>query len=470
MPMNKNIKTVIYPICAVLVIAIIGLGYILAASNSDRSDNISGYPTVSILDNAQELYQVAKAEAHDPDHYVLTITSVTKTRIGNQSFTEETLQTVSSNGALIQTAETQTVGDYSIQSTLTYSDGFAYLNLGDTRFYGAMTEEEYRNRYAPVVMFDHINYDSCQAIYNGTTTTIYFSQATKAEDWAVTNYDTLREASGYAVLNTDNQLISSAYTIHYKLGSALIEETIELDITRTASSVDKPNADDYLLLENLDAPIALERACGLLLQTESASATITDTIICEAFGDHRTQETALQMRGIGDSFTAEINISATSVNSSRGGETIHKTQTITFKDQEYTITEDAGAPATKKDTDAAAMRRYCQNNLLGTILLPEYITSATVSEQDGVRYYSFTANEELSQLMSQSVCQILYQNPDLLNTMASAHTTNTMEGYLTIDVLTGLPLTSGIRYGSFYTIDSFPYPLQYISEQTYIIP
>lgn len=467
LPMEKNLKIRIYLACAVLILTIAGcIGFGLSSSEPTLS---GGDPTVSILPNGQELYQQAANAAAKSDHYVLTISESTHTSINGQTYTETAKQTVSFQDALIHTSEARMIGDYSIPSALTYSDGTAYLTLGNSRFYSSMSELEYRSKYVPVILFDPTIYHTCQAVYNGSTTTVYFSRATDAEAWAADHYDALREASGYAVLDADNQLIHSSYTIHYRLGNAQVRKTFDVSFTPVESAIDKPNAADYQKLDDLDAPIALERACGFLLQAETVSAKIADTVVCEAFGDHRTQETALKISGIGEAFSANMDISVTSVNSSRGGETTHKTQSITYENEVYTVIEDNGTPVIKNDTAPETMRLFCQDSLVGTILLPEYVTAVTVSEEDGIRTYAFSANETLSQLMSQSVCSILYQNPDLLNTMASAHTTNTMEGYLSIDTLTGLPTASGIRYGSIYTVDEFPYTLQYISEQEYTL-
>ena len=449
--------------CAVLILAIGGALCFRYLSSPDIGETD---PTVVILPNGQELYQQA---ANASDYYALTILTVTKTRVNGQTFTDEILQQYIRDGKISQVSEVQTIGDFRIESTLTYSDGTAYLALGDCRYSSQMPESEYQNRYAPLAMFDPTIYQGCQATYDGTATSISFVVAEYAEQWAVDRYDSLLEASGCAILNADNKLIQSSYTVQYRLGDAEIEKVIEVKVTEPETIIAKPSNADYLPLEDLDAPVALERACGFLLQAHSISSRLNETIVCEAFGDHRSQETVLNTDGIGDLFTAQVNISAVSVNSSRGGETTYKNQCITYKDKIYTIIENAGDPVTKTDIEPSTMQLYCQDNLVGTILLPEYITSVGITEENN-RLYTFTANETLCQLMCQSVCQILYQSPDLLDSLASSHTTNKMEGYLAIDLTTGLPVSSGIHYDSVYIVDGFPYPLQYTSEQTYSIP
>ena len=427
-----------------------------------------------VLADAASVYRQALDEFLYNKNATLTVTSSVSMIAAGSVFKEETTQTVyyqklSNDNMRAGVLATVRMGDYSFDTAHYYTGKNAYLILNETAFSSPMTAEEFQSSYIPAVMIDPSHYGSITGIDTGEFTSVIFHQPKEPEAWAAESDAVLVSGNASAILDADRKLTESTYEITYTLGGATIRKAVHMQI-QTTQDVELPALTDSTPVENLNALTALERACGYLLQADVIGSESKEAIFCEAFGDDRNQTVAMYMHGKDDTYAADITTTVSLYNSSRGGEVTNISQALQFRSGIATLSENGAAAVERPDITGAVMRKHCRNMLISTVLLPDYICAATVTETEDAYVYHFEANAQMSELMCENICTILYQTPELLDAMASGHTDLVMNGSLTIDKQTGFPLSSGIRYESSHTIKDFPYALRYETEQTYNFP
>ena len=439
-------------------------------SNSPPSDGNSTYPTVA---DADLLYNNAADIVKTAQNISLEISQTKEIIADSENFKEQSLQSVRyealgtdrMRGAV---EETISIGSHDIKISEIYADSTGYFTVAGSSFRGSISPEAYQKRYAPAVPLSAELYGSITGVDAGDTTIITFTQSTDIEPWIAEAGAQSICADGTAYINKSGQLTKSVYSVQYALEGTNIRYTVtvEIDYADPAPIQIPENAASYTQIAYLDGPRMLEKACGYLLEATSITANYSDRISCEAFGDERTQTITLNMTDTAD-WSAQMDTELTLMNSSKAGVVSTLLQTEYFIDNTYTITVNGGEPTPNTDIDAAAMREYCQDLLVGTIMLPKYITDANITETEHAYHIAFSASEEFAQILRAEACTTLYQSSDILTQQSQSYTTDTISCYLTLDKTTGLPTASGFQYLGTYTLDALPYRLQYQADQHY---
>jgi hypothetical protein len=210
----------------------------------------------------------------------------------------------------------------------------------------------------------------------------------------------------------------------------------------------------------------LERATGYLLQTNNISAHYTDNIYFQAFGDSRTQDITLYMANH-ENLSALVKTLTKLKNDSRVGQDTQLSKIELFADNRYLVSTDDNKPIESSNITAYDMRQYCQNRLVSTVMLPKHITGAQIISSEKSVRIQYSASEEFANLISSNACQSLYQQPELLNDLAQSCTTDTLQCYLELDKITGLPIASGISYSGTHNVAGTAYSLSYKADQIY---
>lgn len=456
-----------FVLCAALFLLLAGC----FASNDTEKMQTSAFTADS---SPSSLYQQAADKIRSASSLSLYIGTMTNTTVAGQTFSEAAQQQLSFQGygtGTLQASmdETLRIGSYAIAISEIYADGAGYFTVNGSPFTAAMTAEEYCARYAPAILFDTALYSDIQAHLYGKAAGITFRRPASAENWAVPDDAELIDASGYAALDSTGSLQESTYTVTYKHGAATVSQTTRVVIRSTdTAQVKSPGAaESYTKLEYLDAPRKLEQACGYLLQATQIQALSTENITCQAFAISRSQTTSLSMSGAGDAFSAFLDINVNQINQSRGGEVTVIQQTERFQNGTYSISANGAASTENTAVDHESMRTYCQDFLVENILLPEYITGASMTETETTYRITFLASEALAEAICADVCSTLYNDPDLLNSLASSYATDTTQCYLELDKQTGLPVASGLNYSATHTIEEITYQLTSKTDQIY---
>jgi len=363
--------------------------------------------------------------------------------------------------------DTLSVGDYEITTSCRYDNGTAYLSPDKSRFSARLSQIQLQKQYVPAKLLTPSNYGSIYAYPVSTGTVVYFTSASAAEPWAENRNMAFQQASGIAQFDKEGILTETVYCITYKADDSVIEKTVTIKPAHKSVTLEQINTEDYTPVSSLNAPLALELACGYLLQSNTISAQATDTITCDAFDDRYIQNITLNYTRAEDDVTAVLHTNLLQQNSSRGGEIIESTQTLTFSDGSCSVSINNASPVTDSSITQETMLKYCQDVLIGSILLPNDIVTAIFTETNTQYRYDFTATEDLATRISEKACIALYNDAAFLQKLASSYTYDGVNAYIVLDKTTLVPIASGISYKGTYVIDDFLYVLSYTAEQTY---
>lgn len=460
--MRRRFFIVIASFCAILLLA--GCA---GFADSDIPETLSG----SAQDKLLEKYQTAADAVYASGDFTLLISTETKTTVGADVFTEASQQTLcvmdfGTEDMSASMTETLTIGSYSTSICEAYSDGTGYFSVDGTVFTSSMTADEYLRLYAPAALLDPALYSQILSAKQDDTTIIQFQQAAGSETWAVPEKAQLEEASGQAVLDKGGNLVSCSYCADYTYGAASVSLSVTVTVDTAPVSITLPgNTGSSVTLEYPNAVRMLEKACGYLRQASSVTAQTTNSIACQAGGDYLSRYYTLNMY----EEMSLLELSLDLISYSAGGAVTHYEQTERFQNGVYSITENDGDAVTRSDIASETMRTYCQDILLESILLPEYITTAEIADLGSTYLLEFTGSEKLAQLICENACVTLYENGDLLNDLASAYVTNTISCYISIDKYTGLPTASGLNYSGTHTIEGYGYLLNVQTDQAYTL-
>lgn len=444
------------------------VGVLLASIVGICIGEYSGAPVA--LNKPIAVYQEAINRINGQENIYLNITFDKTTTIGTQIFREQSQQTLSYENLGTEEMvgfmdETLLIGNYSISITEIYSNQTGYFIVNNNGFTGTMTQDEYMARFIPVAMVTPELYAKVNGIITKTEKVIYFTYGAAPESWAVNSgiKDIVAEATVH--LDLEGNLSKTNYQLSYSSEDINTTITATVEILKSEPIKLPDNMESYTPITYLDGPKDLEVACGQLLMANCSTAAYSDTISCEAFGDIRKK--SIGVHACNNNFlTAQVDTKVTLENSGKAGVISTTQKTEAFEKNTYIARVDDGAPATG-NIHAEEMQSYCNDILVSTIMLPEYITEAKLTETDNAYHVEFTGNESFAQMLSAEACNTLYQNSDILTALAQDYETTNIRCYLTIDKTTGLPIASGFTYSGTYSISKLPYSLLYQADQNY---
>lgn len=431
--------------------------------------------TLPQIKNAEAIYLESIADINTAQDITLNISKTQETTVGNDVFLETSQQALSYLGLGTEDMraalfETLTIDDYQVQITEYYANGTGFTTVNKGAFSSTISAEDYQNRFAPAVLMDPSRYYSITGFDTGSEYMIRFEQPVSVEPWALYDGIAFMMAEGTAYVSYTGQLTGSIYSLTYQRGNAKIRITFNVDVEVLATTITPPeDISDYLAIEYLDGPRILERATGYLLQAENVSAKYSDDIYCQAFGDRRTQEITLHTAVIDNSRSALIQTEMHLTNESKVSLDSHLSKTELFSGGTYRSATDDGPWITNREITTDNMQTYCKNQLIGTVILPEYIADAQIEETKDTLRIIFSGCESFAPLICSNVCQTLYQKPELINDIAQSSTTNSLQCYLELDRNTSLPVASGIHYDGTFTVEGIPYGLRFEADQIYDI-
>lgn len=403
-------------------------------------------------------------------HIVVKTQTITPNGTFNQN-SDKLLTLYYQDGMPIQAyiEEQLNIGSQSVHITQVFQDGTLYTELDGGMFRTDATMEAFISECIPTVLLTAENYHTVTGTTGRKGATISFSQPISAESWALPEGGGFVRAEGTAKLANNGNLTENSYTLQYNLSDMTVikQYNVSIQTPPTEQPEAIKNADGYIPLSDPNALILLEQMCGYLLQAEIIHSSYNEYIFCQAFGDQRTRSIQMQLQTT-PQLTAKAETNVALTNTSRAGDAAQMQQTETLEGGKYTLTVN-GIQEENPQTTKDAFSSYCKNLLVGTMILPRHITGVTLQENGDECYLEFTASDALSKTIRADTCNTLYQNPTLLDDMASDHMTQTMIGYFSYSKSTGLPLSSGIRYKGIYTISGLPYQMEFHAEQTYDI-
>ncbi|MBO5317680.1 MAG: hypothetical protein J6A74_04485 [Oscillospiraceae bacterium] len=414
-------------------------------------------------------YQQISENTTTASDHAYEVTVETTVQVNGQKFAEHTHLTLlrrylDGQPVLFAANRTATVGPVQYTCSEWLENDMLYLDLNGLRFVGSFKQ---KNPYPPLVFLSGDKYTQVEGTDWGDKITLDFREATTPEEWALPQGAIFQQAYGALTASKDMLLEQCSYSITYTHGSRQVTQTYTASpLSLDAVDFQKPDKSAYTEIPMIEAPFLLEQMSGYLLQAKKISSNYNEYIYCQTFGDQRTRDMALTVRQE-DPFYASLTTAATLVNSSRVEDISSVRQEEIFQEGIYSRAS-GSEPAVQDDSiTREAFQTHCQDLLVGTVLLPQFIRDVAVQEDEATATLLITPTEDLANLLCEEAGQSLYQDHTVLSGTASSSATELLSAYLTIDKATHLPTASGIHYKGIYTITELPYRLEYTTDQTY---
>lgn len=426
------------------------------------------------MKDAISMYESAISKTSIGEDLTLFITQNSNVTIDGELFTTESRKTIqydcdSSDSLRVSSHETLISDSQEIAINEILIDGQLFTEINNTGFVSTMTEAGYLSSSVPPVIIDSQLYEDISGIRTGGNYTFAFTEPKGLERWVVANMPENYTAEGKAYVDQDGNLTSAMYSATYSINAVIYNAIVKMDISREKVSVSEPkNSEDYTYIENPKALRALEIACGYLLQANNITFDYADNIYFQAMGDKRTQSVKGNVV-TADDWSATIETNITTTNNSRGDQDTQYSKTEWFAEGTYTVSINGENAIENTEITATEMDSYIHNQLVSTIMLPQYIASSQITESSGETTYTFGGNQDFAKYLAESACQILYQDSQLLDSVINTLSPKEFHCYLTVDKTTQIPTTSGIIFTGEYTQSGVTYQVQYHAKQVYNI-
>jgi len=461
----------LFLLAAVLLVILSGCAFTTLEVGTESMEGSQPIRVLSQSD-AEYLYKAAVEDISHMQSLTLSVESTSDIAVDNAEFSETCFQTVTYEGygtaqLRASVCEERNIGTYSIQTTAVFENNTAYFTVGDGHFQSDLSAEAFSARYVPPILLDASLYKCIQVVEDDNGAIITFSEPIAPEKWVGFADESVCDVTGVAVVDSDGRLLESTYRFALKREQTQIKHCVRVVIDVPSEEIESISFADYTKIDAPDAPLMLERACGYLLQALSVVAESKERISCDAYGDERNQTVNLEMTGDAPTFSAGISLTVGVVNHNRAGETIEKNYGMSYADGCYRTWENGEVKKEDVAVPPETIRKYCQNLLLSTVILPEHISSADIFDQGETYLLSFSVKDSFAKHMRQNACQILYQDPDLLELLEKQEIMDSVSGYLIVDKLTGIPSASGIEYLGTFLMDEQPYSLVSQVDQNY---
>ena len=437
--------------------------------------------------SAEELYATAQEALAQITDISLELIITTYTTIGTDEFSQQSTQTLTYKGigtedAVISMDEQLMYGIHDAEKDdaeeaepIAYKEiwhqGTIYAELTNTyRYCGPAETEDITYRYAPVVLLDAALYGSITSEKSGGSTVITFADPTGAEIWAIPEEGELVEASGSATVSSDGVMEEMNYTITYTYGPAKIKMEVQSKPLDTPRNIAAPaNPDTYTEIDCIDALLLTLSAPAMMMQADAITSSSLESLFSQAAGFLRNQSTTINLNGRKADTMAKIDIGLYMMDY-----TTYQSQDYdqeeTFINGKLTTVVNDGLPSTQSGVSWEDVRDYTVDELIYGILDMDYWKNVTGYDLGSVYYLEYELNDNFGNTMQNNICDMLWDDPSFLYSLASKYENTDLNGYLSIDKYTGLPVATGFYYKGVHTIDGRDYELTLQFDQSLEAP
>lgn len=361
---------------------------------------------------------------------------------------------------------------HTLQASAVYSNGTVYYSLNDNKFTGNYNTATLSAQYPPPIILDPNAYQNINGFQVGNSTVIYFRVPTQPERWTGIENAVFQDAWGSAWMDNNGNLLKSTYNLCYTKGELTFYRSVTVRVMGFNPDPIRVPTDlsNYTSLSDPMLPRQLEVACGYLMQSQNIEANHTDKITCEIFGDTRLQSIDVSIRNNTDNPFLKMTTAIEISNNSREGEILTSQQVQQYHNGNYTLTTNNGSAITEEGISSKDLLNRCQEILIGTILLPQYVQGTEITFANDTYRVVYSATNEFAQKVVNDACMALYNEPQLLDELTTEHRIEKVLCYLEFNKDSGLPTNSGIHLLGTYYVGELPYQLIFESDQTYLIP
>lgn len=429
-------------------------------------------PTTEPADPKQYLNILTQAIAavENADDRILNITASESRQIGSQNFKSTSTQTISCQNLTkkpkIYQQEEVFYGNYHVQNIRSYQNrGAAYLVNGQT-FYTSISADRFLNTLTPPVLLDPQLYKEVTARHQGENIRLSFTDAKLLENWVVPGQQIPPEsACAEALLRPDGSLAETVYRAVYQTGSVRMtlevscRVTLPQDLDLSGQMPIIP--DNCVKLPDLQIPNLLLRAAADLYAVENIRSSTEEVIDSAAIKTRRIQKIDLLRHGAEQLLEADLQYTVEL--SDYAGNLTGSVTKENYREGVFTTITDGNSETSSK-LSYEAMQTYCEDLLLMSMFAISHLEDASVTYEDGFCHIRFTGTQDMTQRLCQNIYTLLNVDLDALD---SEYTGDSVSGYLTIDLLTGLPSVAGMALQRTHNINGAAQPLSYTLHQSY---
>ncbi len=352
--------------------------------------------------------------------------------------------------------------------TATYADETAYLLMENGNFSSPMSFEDFSVQFPPAKLLETDIYTGIEAKQIHGCSALLFTEPAHVEKWADTESKQMISSNGFAVFTKQNQLRMVRYNLQYQQNGKTITECFFVwpDYNPDSVKITVPDTGEYTQINNIMAPILLEKACVALEKAHFVDSVITDIIDSQLSTVNRQEVTHLQIDNRTD-FAAVIDTQLVVTDYSRSSVITDRRQEESYQQGAYSLIVDGAQQTPEDEVTLQKMQTYCRDKLLGNIITPQYITDVKVDQSQEQLTLHFTASQELSELLCSNISQILYQDSALMHTLATAYETEELTCSITIEKDSCLPVDYAVLYRSKHSVEGATYAVTAHTEQTF---
>ena len=389
--------------------------------------------------------------------------------VGSNSFRETgtkqvIMEDINSADMRVSATSSMQLGTFPIESAETYLSGKLFLTVNGSNFSGYVDTQTVINRFPPIQLITPALYNQVDVASGENEIILQYSQPSAPETWSVPEDSTTKAATGEVILNSDGSLKQAKYNIQYKSGVFDFDVSISVQYFKPEHQIAIPDENNYIPITDVFAPYYLEESYAYLEQVKYLQAQLAENIYSEVDPLYCDRTITIERSGNEATICSALELT----DHSRGGQISNHTQTETFRDGSYSISTNDQAPVESSRIDSQDINLYCKTLLTSNILAPRFVTDATVFQQDTTITYVYSAGEELAETVCQQVCNTIYNNPSFLDNLAESYDDYKVEYVLTLDKISGIPLSSGLEFSGKHQISGIKYVLTAHYEQAYI--
>lgn len=460
-------KLIALILCAALLLSL--------AACTKRPTESTGESTVDSNEAlAKDMYSQASSALDSVSDVTLNLLITTHTTVNGDVFSEESDQTLiyearGTDDAVIVMEEALRFGvhdsegdekDEAVEYTETWYQGNVYAELDKThRYRSPLDANAAAVRYTPVVLLNAELYGSITSEPADNGTRICFAEPTAAESWAVPQEGKLLEASGTALVTANGDLTEMNYTVTYTCGPSLVTMTVQSELFDTPRVATTPaDPDTYASISSVDALRLNVSTVSNLVQADSITLSSIESLTCEAAVLTRNESIQANLHGRKENTQLKLETSVYFMNYTTM-KSEEYSQEEKFLDGKLTTVVNDGLPSTDSSVTWGDVRAYMEELLTAGMLSMDYWKDITVTDLGTIYFLEYQLNDNFGNTMQNYICNMLWENPSYLMNLASKYENIEVNGYLSMDKYTGLPVATGYYYKGVHTIDGQNYAM-----------
>lgn len=475
-------------LCAAMLLSMVGCSQTPAETTAPPTEP----PTTAAPTEppADQIYAAARAALDSADHVSSELVITTLTTVAGDEFSQRSTQTLTYQGIGTENLVIvkNEVIDYGVHSDEfdpddenrepcnykeTWYQGTVYAELESTyRYSGPVDAEALAARYTPVVLLNSELYGDVTSETTANGTQITFAAPTAAEAWAVPEEGELVDAVGTVLVGADGAIDQMTYTVTYIYGTTEITKTVEstpLDTPVIAPAAGVANPDTYTPITYVDALLLSFTVPSLLLQADDITTASLESLFCQAAGVLRNQSSTINLSGRQEDAKVKFETGVYLMDYSSMQDQKYDLEE-TFENGTLTTVENDGLPSRESGYSAKDILPYAAEQMLTGMIDMDYWKDITAEDLGSVIFLEYELNENFGNTLQNSICEMLWGDATFLIALSSKYENKDLNGYLSIDKYTGLPVATGYYYEGVHTIDGQDYSLTLQFDQSIEAP